>query len=194
VVPVDNIKGIIALAITSLFSAGSLAVVYDKTFDKIVENQRQFERNAVKNIFQSAHQIEERKIEDVLKYFEVSGEDGELVGYAIVGNGGGYQGNIGVLIGVTADFEECVGIDIVDSNETPGLGAKIQTEEWRAQFRGMDLTKELGVVKSGAKSEAGEIDAISGATISSKAVAGIINGTVGTAKELIRASGVGKGG
>ena len=179
----DKIKGIVVLAVISLFSAAALAVVYDKTLSTIEENQRKFERDAVKKIFDSAQRIEE-KVADELKYFEVYGEDEDFSGYAILGNGGGYQGNIGLVIGATAGFRKCVGIYVVDSNETPGLGAKIKSEKWRAQFKGINLTQELKVVK-GESTDPSSIDAITGATISSKAVVSIVNNTIKQMRELL---------
>ena len=181
----DKLKGIVVLAVISLFSAASLAVMYDKTLSTIEENQRQFERKAVRVVFEWGQRIDEKAAGD-LKYFEVFGEGEKLLGYAILGNGGGYQGNIGLLLGVTPDLRKCVGIYVVDSNETPGLGARIVTDEkWRAQFKDADLTQELKVVKGGAGDSTTTIDSITGATISSKAVVSIVNSTMKEARELL---------
>ena len=69
------------------------------------------------------------------------------------------------------------GIFVLDQKETPGLGNKIVTDEWRGQFIAKSTAVPLTAVKSKASAES-EIDAITGATISSKAVTDAINAAV----------------
>jgi len=111
-------------------------------------------------------------------------EDGRLVGLAIEAQGMGYQDVIGILYGYSFEKDAVVGIRVLESKETPGLGDKIETdEEFLKNFERLDvsLTDESEIanpivfVKHGQKTEPWQVDGITGATISSKAIAGILN-------------------
>jgi len=77
----------------------------------------------------------------------------------------GYGGTIRLMVGVTADGK-VKAIQILEHKETPGLGAKISTAEFRGQFANKDIKKTKWAVKK----DGGDIDAITAATISSRAV------------------------
>lgn len=103
--------------------------------------------------------------------------EGQLVGWVVKTAGQGYADKIEMLIGLDPMIEKITGIFVLDQKETPGLGNKIVTDEWRSQFLAKSTAQPLATVKG--KSSAGnEIDAITGATISSKAVTDIINAAV----------------
>jgi electron transport complex protein RnfG len=100
-----------------------------------------------------------------------------MSGWVVKARGQGYAGNIEVLIGVDPDVETITGLFILEQKETPGLGNKITFPAWREQFAGRKTAKPFVVVKE--KSTASNtIDAVTGATISSRSVAGIVNQTV----------------
>jgi electron transport complex protein RnfG len=110
-------------------------------------------------------------------------EDGHLVGLAVEAQGMGYQDVIHILYGYSFEKEAVVGIRVLESKETPGLGDKIETdEEFLKNFERLDvrLTPESEImnpivfVKHGQKTEPWQIDGITGATISSTAVAGML--------------------
>ena len=103
--------------------------------------------------------------------------DGELAGWVVKTAGQGYADKIEMLIGLDPNIEKITGIFVLDQKETPGLGNKIVTHDWRSQFLAKATDKPLVTVK-GKASAANEIDAITGATISSKAVTDIINTAV----------------
>lgn len=109
-------------------------------------------------------------------------KDGELVGWVVKTAGQGYADKIEVLIGFDAKVQNLTGLFVLDQKETPGLGNIIVTKEWRQQFIGKSTDKGLEPVKSGAKADH-EIDAVTGATISSRAVTDIINIAVADLKE-----------
>jgi electron transport complex protein RnfG len=103
--------------------------------------------------------------------------EGQLAGWVVKTAGQGYADKIEMLIGLDPMIEKITGIFVLDQKETPGLGNKIVTDEWRSQFLAKSTAQPLATVKS--KATAGnEIDAITGATISSKAVTDIINAAV----------------
>jgi electron transport complex protein RnfG len=92
--------------------------------------------------------------------------------------GPGFQDTIAILYGFKPGDKLVVGMEVLESRETPGLGDKIYKDaEWVAGFSALSVEPEIFAVKKGTKSSANEIDAITGATISSKAVVRIINET-----------------
>lgn len=98
--------------------------------------------------------------------FYVARKGGKLVGAAFeAASGQGYGGTIRILAGVLPD-NTVQGLEILEQNETPGLGAKITEPEFKTQFAGRSMTDtKWAVTKDG-----GDIDAITGATISPRAV------------------------
>lgn len=103
-------------------------------------------------------------------------KDDRLAGYAIPGEGPGFQDTIRLLYGYLPGPGTVVGMEILDSRETPGLGDKIfKDAAFVANFKNLKIDPSIVAVKKGRKSAPNEIDAITGATISSKAVVRIIN-------------------
>lgn len=106
--------------------------------------------------------------------------DGELKGIAAEAAARGYQDVIRILYGYSPHCQCITGIAILQSTETPGLGDKIGTDPaFLANFDALDarlngdgsaLQNAIVTVKHGSKQHAWEIDAISGATVSSKAI------------------------
>ena len=102
--------------------------------------------------------------------------DGKFVGYAIPGAGAGFQDTIRVLYGYLPVPRKVVGMEVLQSRETPGLGDKIYKDlEFVANFDDLAVDPRIVAVKKGQKAAPNEIDAITGATISSKAIVKIIN-------------------
>jgi len=102
--------------------------------------------------------------------------DGELIGYAVPSAGPGFQDTIRLLYGYLPQERKVVGMEILQSRETPGLGDKIYKDAaFVANFSALSIDPEIVTVKKGARSALNEVDAITGATISSKAVVQIIN-------------------
>ena len=104
-------------------------------------------------------------------------QDDEFKGWVIKASGAGYADKIELLFGVNPKVEKIGGIFILDQKETPGLGNKIVEEGWRNQFAQKPLDQPLVATKTKA-TQPNEIDAITGATISSVAVTDIINTAV----------------
>jgi len=107
-------------------------------------------------------------------------ERGDLIGFALEARGMGYADNIEMLYGYAVDGETIVGMKVLASKETPGLGDRIETDpRFRENFRALDarlapdgaaLANTIRTVKPGEKANPWEIDGITGATISSLAV------------------------
>jgi Na+-translocating ferredoxin:NAD+ oxidoreductase subunit G len=127
--------------------------------------------------------VESRRVEEItgllenifpeMSQYELEGEvyiiyqDNEKAGYAFIASGSGYGGDIDILVGLDSGFE-IKGVSILSQTETPGLGSRITESLFTDQFKGLSLS-DIAL-----KSEGGKIDAITGATISSRAVVNAI--------------------
>ncbi len=111
-------------------------------------------------------------------------DTGSLVGLAIEASGMGYQDTIRVLYGYSLAQKAIVGLQVLESKETPGLGDKIETDPgFRQNFSALDVTLDpqgstpvhpIEVTKHGEKTDPWQIDGITGATISSKAIGDLL--------------------
>ena len=115
--------------------------------------------------------------------FQVTDED-KPAGWVIKAAGQGYAGSIELLLGLNSAGDTISGLFILEQSETPGLGNKITYPEWLGQFTGRGTIEPLAVERGG-RTTPGKIDAITGATISSKAVVGIVNRAVKETKGLL---------
>lgn len=112
---------------------------------------------------------------------------GQPVGWVVPARGQGFADIIEMLIGVDRELRRVTGLYVLDQKETPGLGDFITTENWRGQFKGKSLAQPLVVVKRKAEAD-GEIEAITGATISSDSVTGILNAALARFRASLAAS------
>jgi electron transport complex protein RnfG len=102
-------------------------------------------------------------------------EDGSRAGFAIQGAEAGFQDIIDLIFGYDAETRTVLGMKVLANKETPGLGDKIGKDSaFIAEFKGVEAPL-LGVKSARATGAANEVDMITGATISSRAVIGIIN-------------------
>jgi electron transport complex protein RnfG len=103
------------------------------------------------------------------------GDDGEPLGFAITGAEFGFQDIIELIFGYDPQTETVTGMKVLSNKETPGLGDKIEKDSaFVAEFEGPE-TPIAGVKAGRATGAANEVDMITGATISSRAVIAIIN-------------------
>ncbi|MBO0330335.1 RnfABCDGE type electron transport complex subunit G [[Muricauda] lutisoli] len=110
-------------------------------------------------------------------------KDDKLVGYAVEAAGQGYADIIRIIYGYDPNEQILIGFQVLESKETPGLGDKIEKDEaFLNNFKALDvsvsndgqLQNKVVTVKQGEKQNAWEIDGITGATISSRAIGDII--------------------
>ncbi len=171
--------GIILFLITGI-SALFLGAVNNVTAPIIQKNEETKQQLAMKNVQPQADSENGfTEITDlpeipktVTKVFKAQ-KDGEKIGYVVVVNPIGYAGEIAMVVGLDNDAV-ITGIDITSQSETPGLGANCTKDEFKAQFVGKG--NEISVVKSNAGEM--EIDAITSATITSKAVTAGVNAAI----------------
>jgi electron transport complex protein RnfG len=113
-------------------------------------------------------------------------ENKSLIGFAIPGSEPGFQDVIGVIFGYNATGKVIIGFEVLESKETPGLGDKIfKDADFQANFTSLAIEPEIIPVKKGEKSMPNEVEAITGATISSKAVVKLLNNTMAIWQEAI---------
>jgi electron transport complex protein RnfG len=105
-----------------------------------------------------------------------------LLGYAVKVAPKGYGGVVEVVVGVTIEGK-IAGIKVGNNTETPGLGKNAATPKFQEQFNGKVWGNPLNVIKSGTPKD-NEIAALSGATITSRAVTSGVNQALEAAKEL----------
>ncbi|MFH1664681.1 MAG: FMN-binding protein [Candidatus Omnitrophota bacterium] len=166
------IKMITALVAVGIFSGMTLVFIYNYSIPKIKVNVGAATDRAIRDIFPAADKVENAGMEDVYK---ASGADGEFLGYAFLAEGNGYQGVIQLIVGVNPDLTNLLGMEVLESQETPGLGAEIAGSGFKGQFNGLPITHAIEYVKNRKPQEPYQIEAITGATISSRAVVNILN-------------------
>lgn len=170
--------GIILFAITAV-AALILAKVNDVTKPIIEEQEIEKMQAAMAEVLPEADVFEEVPLElseesTLTKIYKTD------AGYVVFAAPKGYGGEITMAIGIDAEFK-VAGLSIISAeHETAGLGANCKNKEWQSQFIGK--TEDIQVVKNGAKDN--QIDAISSATITSKAVTKAVNEALKAAKIL----------
>jgi electron transport complex protein RnfG len=107
--------------------------------------------------------------------------EGKLAGWVVKADGQGYADKIEIIIGLDPSADTITGLFVLQQKETPGLGNKIAFPEWRNQFMRKKTSTPL-VVTKGQSQAPSAIDAVTGATISSRSVIGIVNRTISDVK------------
>ncbi len=163
----------IVLTSISVIIAGILAITNNFTAPVIAKNSEKATNDALSVVVPSAleFKIVEKDEESTNEndiYIAYS-DDGKETGYAVSVSPLGFGGNIDIIVGFSLD-KTITGVEIVNSSETPGLGSKASDKEFKEQF--LDKKPPLNVVKNEGENT---ISAISGATITSKAVTSGIN-------------------
>lgn len=158
---------VICFVVTALLAGTNLL-----TRAAIEEQSRQKEAASRKEVLPTAESFEDIEADgSCCKGLDASGEP---VGYVFITEGKGYGGTIKVMTGISADAQ-ITGVVILSQEETPGLGANSTKESFRGQYRGALPGDDFVVIKNGGASADNEIDALTGATISSRAVTAAVN-------------------
>ncbi len=180
---------IAALSIAGFLSGLIIISIYLATFDTIAENKARELREAVFRVLPGVSQMQKLRFDGERLVVAPAGQKddeetiyggyddkGRFIGYAIANAGPGFQDTVRVLYGYDPAARKVVGMWILESRETPGLGDKIYKDaDFVANFDELAIDPQIIAVKNGTKSAPNEIDAITGATISSKAVVRIMN-------------------
>ena len=181
------IRLIATLGLAGLFSGLILVSAYLATQPLIKRNQEEALEAAIYRVLPGAETrkvfvekdgklVEAPSAEGVEAIFAGYDPDGKLVGYGITSAGSGFQDVIDLIYGYDPYKKQVIGMEVLESRETPGLGDKIvKDQNFLGNFKALEVVPEIIAVASGTKSKENEVDSISGATISSKAVVRIMN-------------------
>lgn len=175
----EIIKTSVVLFLITAVSAGLLAAVNAKTAPIIAENEAKKQEAAMKIVLPAADGFETENLinEKTDKCITAVYKSTNDVGYAVLASPNGYGGKISVAVGVSSDGKVS-GVNIISQSETAGLGAKCVDEDFTSQYTGK--TKDITVSRGNAKDN--QINAISSATITSKAVTAGVNAAVAAAE------------
>nr|WP_317449282.1 RnfABCDGE type electron transport complex subunit G [uncultured Sellimonas sp.] len=195
------IKNTIILTIITLVSGVALGAVYEITKAPIANAQEEAKQEAYKQVFADADSFDDLKVDakEAAEAVKAAGVDdgaeineaveakqgGETIGYVITATDpNGYGGDIQVSVGIQNDGT-VNGIALLSISETAGLGMKASEPEFYEQYSDKQ-TDHFYVSKDGGEGE--EIDAISGATITSRAVTGAVNASLGYFQNVLGGS------
>lgn len=183
------VKDALILTTITLISGGVLGGVYEITKEPIAKQEELTKQEAFKKVLPYAESFEEYEIDeneaaDILSaagyatekitgVAEAFGTSGEMVGYVYtIVTSAGYGGDISFTMGISMNGT-VTGIEMLSISETAGLGMKAAEDEFKAQYAEKSVEK-FEVTKTGATAD-NQIDAISGATITTNAVTNGVN-------------------
>lgn len=166
--PKEITKITLNLVIIYLLGGLLLAVVYAKTAPIILQNSITAKNEALKKIMPEADKIEKLgdwSIHEKRAEYYAAKKEGKICGYVVESFGKGYSGYIATLVAADTMLN-VYRINVLSHAETPGLGDGIETDWFKNQFMGKNVL-HMKVIKGPTKDD---IQALSGATISSRAV------------------------
>lgn len=188
----ELVKNTVILTVITLISGLLLGTVYEITKGPIAAEEEKTKKAAWQSVFNDASDFAEQEFtaeesasvlseagypdQDIDSVVSASGGSGEALGYVIgVVSHEGYGGDISLSVGIRNDGT-VNGFEILSISETAGLGMRADTEEFKSQFRGKQV-ESFAYTKAGAAAE-NEIDALSGATITTNAVTNGVNAAI----------------
>lgn len=186
----SSVRLALTLGLAGLFAGLALVGVYEATLPIITANKAAALRKAVFNVIPAAKDASDA----TMVALTLSGDtlalapegakkdlvygvfsEGALLGYAIPGEGPGFQDVIKIIYGYNPEQEIIIGMEVLESKETPGLGDKIYKDpEFAKNFEALAVSPAVKAVKHGSKTAPHQVDAITGATISSNAIGKIL--------------------
>ncbi|MCF8110424.1 MAG: RnfABCDGE type electron transport complex subunit G [Desulfobacteraceae bacterium] len=182
----EMVKMIVVLTVLSCLSGGVLAALKNSTQDRIDSQILKFVKGpAIEKILPKASNdpVSDRfeiKIDGKEKNFFVGIYEGKPKAVAFETKAGGYGGEMGVMVAFNINTDKIKGVSVTTHNETPGVGARVETaEDFKNQFAGLDISADPKVKKDG-----GSIIPISGATFTSRGVCAAVGKAAETYKEL----------
>ncbi|MFA0816404.1 MAG: RnfABCDGE type electron transport complex subunit G [Anaerofustis sp.] len=181
----DIVKLAVILLIISAIAAGALAYTNQVTAPQIASSKETAATEARTVVMPKATDFTLMADDQLASVAEGAGlttdelnqiyaayQDGTLIGYTFKTTSKGYSGDIIALTGINLDGT-LGGVTVLTQTETAGLGAKSQTD-WIDQYQGKSISSELTVIKLGTPNDS-QIQAITGATITSRAVTKAVN-------------------
>lgn len=183
----NSLKGIITLCLIAAVCGGILGLTYDATKDTIaaIEKKESLQLDVILPGLNADEPKEMNvKLEEngpISSAYEVYSK-GELVGHAIISNAQG-MGHLKMTVGITKDGK-IGGLKIVSHAETPGIGDIVEKESFMGRYKEKSVDKELKIVKTTPSAE-NEVEAVTGATITSTGVTKAVNEAIKFYKENV---------
>jgi electron transport complex protein RnfG len=173
----ETLRMVLTLVIICVISAVSLSLVYQITEPKIQQNQLSEMKFALERILPEAVAFDEPAIPQeildrttgVKAVFVGIDENKSKIGTAVIVEGPGYQDFISLLVAFNANLTEIKSVEVLNQQETPGLGSRIEEEGFIGQFKG-ELKEDY--------------DAITGATVSSTTVIALVDKAIEDLKSI----------
>ncbi len=182
-------KMIIVLTVIATLSGGILSLWGSITAPKIQENRLKVLKKAISKVLPEYDHYDELQLNEEITLYIGKTATNETVGMAFKSKGNGFSPDLTMMVGILPDFSALTGIEILEQTETPGLGNKIEDADFKNQFPGilMGNNPTISVIKNREpENQKTGIKAISGATISSKAVVSIICSQTKIIQELYK--------
>lgn len=188
---------IVVLTALTMVAGGLLSYWDGFTGPRIEAYRLEQLKLAIAEVLPTYEKYDEINSDGMILYVGKNESESKPVGIAFEAIGNGFQGKISIMVGVSTDFQTINAIKILEQLETPGLGTKIvadpsnkQDPFWfQNQFKGLVSNPLIEVVKNIKPSKPNEIQAITGATISSRSIATIINDGIIKAKSIYQSKG-----
>lgn len=178
----DIVKLSLILLVITVVSAGALSVTNDVTKGVIQEKALAANIEYMKQIISDADDFKVvenpavTSVDAVEEAYEAI-KGGNTIGYVVKTKTSGYGGDVILLTGINSDGT-LAGMRVASQNETPGLGAKIAEEGFTSQFVGKSAANELNLGT--------DLEAISGATVSSKAATAGVNAAIKLFEDVLK--------
>jgi electron transport complex protein RnfG len=172
----EMIKLVLAILIFSALSGGLLAALNNGLKDRIEYQELKFVKGpTIKAIMEGCENdpLGDRftlKDGEIEFNFFIGEFDGKRNTIAFETFGKGYGGDVGVIVAINTENDSILGIGVTTHSETPGLGARAKTDpDFAEQFKGLGLDTVFKV-----KTDGGDIDALTGATMTSRGVSSAV--------------------
>jgi electron transport complex protein RnfG len=195
--PANSKKMLLTMVGLGILCAFLIVVTFEGTLPLIEKNKAEALEKAIFKVLPGIVKKKAFQLDENSNFIDISDADNKgqlvfagydendnLVGVAVEASGLGFADVLRVLYGYSPDKQAIVGFNVLESKETPGLGDKIEKDlNFLKNFEALDvsltedksgLKNKIVPVKHGSKENAWEIDGITGATISSRAIGNII--------------------
>ena len=156
----------LSLTIIAVVAAAVLAFVSGVTEEPIAQAEAQKTADALKQVSPKYATASEADTVEGCPCIAVFAKDGSLVGMAVTATSNGFGGPLGIMFGFTPEGD-INGYKVINTKETPGLGAKADT--WFQNAEKGVIGKNPATANMTVSKDGGEVDAITGSTITSRA-------------------------
>lgn len=171
----------VALFVICVVSGGVLGLVYNATKDPIAAAENAKKTEAIKNVLPEFQELKDMNMKSAMEDAELPfhlayDANGNFIGAAVeTFTNKGFSGNISLMVGILADGT-VNNISVLQHAETPGLGSKMSEPSFKDQFN----NKHADSFNFNVKKDGGDVDAITAATISSRAFCDAVNRAIST--------------